>query len=58
MRRKTAAPAVFDHWQKAADLRPEWLEIGLATGFANQSHFTTAFRRLVGMTPKRYRDQV
>jgi len=32
-------------------------DIGLATGFANQSHFTTAFRRLVGVTPKRYRDQ-
>ena len=41
-----------------ADGRQSLVEIGFATGFANQSHFTTAFRRLVGMTPKRYRDRV
>jgi AraC family transcriptional regulator len=40
-----------------ADRRHSLVEIGLATGFANQSHFTTAFRRLVGVTPKRYRDR-
>jgi len=38
--------------------RHSLVEISLATGFANQSHFTTAFRRLVGMTPKRYRDRI
>lgn len=41
-----------------ADRRHSLVEIGLVTGFANQSHFTTAFRRLVGTTPKRYRDRV
>ena len=41
-----------------AERRHSLVEIGLATGFATQSHFTTAFRRLVGMTPKRYRDRV
>lgn len=37
--------------------RHSLVEIGLATGFANQSHFTTAFRRFTGTTPKRYRDR-
>jgi AraC family transcriptional regulator len=41
-----------------ADARHSLVEVGLATGFANQSHFTTAFRRVVGMTPKRYRDRL
>jgi len=30
-------------------------EIALACGFSDQSHFTTAFRRLTGMPPHRYR---
>lgn len=30
-------------------------EIALACGFFDQSHFTTAFRRLTGMPPHRYR---
>jgi AraC family transcriptional regulator len=33
-------------------------EIGLATGFADQSHFTRAFRRVTGMTPVEFRAQV
>lgn len=33
-------------------------EIALACGFADQSHFTTAFRRLTGMPPHRYRLQI
>lgn len=33
------------------------VEVSLVTGFANQSHFTTAFKRLVGVTPKRYRER-
>jgi AraC family transcriptional regulator len=33
-------------------------EIALACGFYDQSHFTTAFRRLTGMAPHRYRLQV
>jgi len=30
-------------------------EIGLTVGFQNQSHFTTVFHRLTGVTPKTYR---
>ena len=30
--------------------------VAYATGFSNQSHFTTTFRRIVGMTPGRYRN--
>ncbi|MFZ0818908.1 MAG: helix-turn-helix domain-containing protein [Candidatus Acidiferrales bacterium] len=30
-------------------------EIALACGFSDQSHFTTAFRRITGMPPHRYR---
>ena len=30
-------------------------EIALACGFSDQSHFTTAFRRIAGVTPARYR---
>jgi AraC-like DNA-binding protein len=38
-------------------LRKRWAlpEIALATGFADQSHFTRHFRRLVGVTPGRFR---
>ena len=32
-------------------------EISLATGFADQSHFTRAFRSVVGMTPMAFRSQ-
>lgn len=33
-------------------------EIGLATGFADQSHFTRSFRKVTGMTPAAFRSQV
>ena len=33
-------------------------EIALACGFSDQSHFTTAFRRLTGVPPHRYRLQI
>lgn len=33
------------------------VDVSLAVGFANQSHFTEVFHRLVGMTPRRYRQQ-
>ncbi len=33
-------------------------EISLALGFADQSHFTRAFRRVTGMTPAEFRAQV
>jgi len=33
-------------------------EVSLATGFADQSHFTRAFRRVTGMTPAAFRSQV
>ena len=36
----------------------EVAEIALACGFSDQSHFTTAFRRLTGIPPHRYRLQI
>jgi AraC family transcriptional regulator len=30
-------------------------EIALRTGFSSQSHFTTSFRRLAGVTPSSFR---
>jgi AraC family transcriptional regulator len=33
-------------------------DIGLATGFADQSHFTRSFRRLTGMSPTQFRGMV
>jgi AraC family transcriptional regulator len=40
--------------------RPELTiaEIALSVGFANQNHFTTCFGRILGTTPKKYRDCV
>lgn len=31
------------------------IEVALAAGFSSQSHFTTTFKRLTGMTPSEYR---
>jgi len=41
-------------------LRPDApiADIGLATGFADQSHFTRSFRRLTGMSPTQFRGMV
>jgi AraC family transcriptional regulator len=33
-------------------------QIALAVGFGNQSHMTTHFRRVVGTTPRRFRNEV
>jgi AraC family transcriptional regulator len=33
------------------------VEVGLRAGFKNQSHFTTLFRKLAGVTPKAYRNE-
>ena len=32
------------------------LDISISLGYSSQSAFTAAFRKLVGMTPKKYRD--
>ena len=32
------------------------VEVGFSVGFQNQSHFTTLFHKLTGLTPKAYRD--
>jgi AraC family transcriptional regulator len=32
------------------------VEVGLSVGFQNQSHFTTLFHRLTGVTPRTYRN--
>ena len=32
-------------------------DVGAAAGFADQSHFTKVFRRMVGVTPMKYRSQ-
>lgn len=46
--------------ERAQDLLRETLmplaEVATAVGFETQSHFTSVFRRLVGATPKRYRE--
>jgi AraC family transcriptional regulator len=38
-----------------ADSESPIAEIALSAGFANQSHFTRAFRKMTGMTPAAYR---
>jgi AraC family transcriptional regulator len=40
------------------DERLPLVEVGMEVGFRNQSHFTTLFRKLTGVTPKVYRDSV
>jgi hypothetical protein len=44
VRRKVAA--VFDHWHKAAELRREWLEVGLATRPADREAAEQTLTRL------------
>ena len=41
-----------------ADKRLPLAEVGLSVGFQNQSHFTTIFHRLTGVTPKTYRNGI
>jgi len=44
--RRRVAATVFDHWHKAADLRDEWLEVGIATAPADREtaeHILTRF---------------
>lgn len=38
--------------------RHSLVDVALYCGFSSQSHFTTAFRHLTGMTPARYREQL
>lgn len=39
-----------------ADKRMPLVEVALCVGFPNQSHFTTLFHRLTGVTPRTYRE--
>lgn len=39
-----------------ADDKLPLVEVGLSVGFQTQSHFTTLFHRLTGVTPKAFRD--
>jgi AraC family transcriptional regulator len=41
--------------RKLADLELPLSEVAAEVGFADQSHLTRTFKRLTGMTPKRYR---
>ncbi len=43
--------------QLLGDKRKTILEVCLAVGFLNPAHFTTVFHKLVGITPKAYRDK-
>jgi AraC family transcriptional regulator len=46
---------VEDACRKLADTNMSLIEVALATGFFDQSHFTKAFRRQTGMTPAQFR---
>jgi AraC family transcriptional regulator len=41
--------------QRMLESNEPLVEIALATGFADQTHFTRSFRRLTGMTPSEFR---
>lgn len=43
--------------QLLADERLPIIEVSARAGFKNQSHFTTLFRKLAGITPKAYRNE-
>ena len=42
----------------AAAAKPNLTDIGLQVGFYDQAHFTKAFKRLVGVTPRGFRKQL
>ena len=44
--RRKAAAAVFEHWDKAAELRREWLEVGLSTQPADRAAAEETLTRL------------
>jgi len=43
--------------QRLADAKCSVLEVGLDAGFQNSSHFARMFRKFVGMSPSRFRNQ-
>ena len=43
--------------QRLADAKCSILEVGLDAGFQNPSHFARVFRKFVGVSPSRFRDQ-
>jgi AraC family transcriptional regulator len=34
------------------------VEVAIKSGFANQSHLTTVFQKILSITPKKYRDRL
>jgi AraC-like DNA-binding protein len=55
--RVRAPPAPGLGGSRARPRREPLAEIAASAGFADQSHFTRVFRRQVGTTPARYREQ-
>jgi hypothetical protein len=49
---------IKENRQLLRDPRTSVLEASVRTGFVDQSHFTKAFRRLVGATPTLFRSQI
>jgi AraC family transcriptional regulator len=41
--------------QRMLESKAPLVEIALAAGFADQTHFTRSFKRLTGMTPTEFR---
>jgi AraC family transcriptional regulator len=49
---------IEDAKSQLRDPRRSLVDVALHCGFSSQSHFTTMFRRLTGMTPARYRETI
>lgn len=43
--------------RRLRDTNARIVEIALSSGYTDHAHFTRAFRRMTGVTPKRFREQ-